>query len=97
MSFYLNRPQIAKVGDDLSSSTNLSTASPKVVFSILVCIHSLPTIVQPATTVSTCKVDQDDTTAVDISTHSDVTQHCDQVHKPAIWCNEDNLELNVEM
>ena len=68
---------------------------PRVVFSTLVCILCLPTTVQPATTVSKCKVDTDDTTAVDLITHYDVTQHCDQVHKPDLWCNDDHLELNA--
>ena len=87
LDFLLSRPQIVKIGDNLSSSVTLSTGTPQgcVMSPMLYSCHVRTKILKFA----------DDTTVIGLITNSDESEYRDQVNKLISWCNDNNLELNV--
>ena len=95
LDFLLNRPQVVKIGGNLSSSLILSTGAPQgcvlspMLYSLFThdcasCHKSTQILKSP-----------DDTTVQGIITNSDESEYRDQVNKLINWCDENNLELNV--
>ena len=95
LDFLLNRPQVVKIGDNLSSSVTLSTGTPQgCVLSPM--LYSLFTHDCLSCHVGT-KILRfaDDTTVIGLITNSDESEYRDQVNKLISWCSDNNLELNV--
>ena len=82
LDFLLNRPQVVKIGDNLSSSVTL--LSPM--------LYSLFTHACLSCHVRTKILN---TTVIGLITNSDESEYRDQVNKLISWCNDNNLELNV--
>ena len=95
LDFLLNRPQVVKIGDNLSSSVTLSTGTPQgCVLSPM--LYSLFTHDCLSCHVHTKILKfADDTTVIGLITNSDESEYRDQVNKLISWCNDKNLELNV--
>ena len=95
LDFLLNRPQVVNIGDNLSSSVTLSTGTPQgcvlspMLYSLFThdCLscHVRTKILQFA----------NDTRVIGLITNSDESEYRDQVNKLISWCNDNNLELNV--
>ncbi|KAK2188223.1 hypothetical protein NP493_139g01018 [Ridgeia piscesae] len=95
LDFLLNRLQFVKIGDNLSSSVTLSTGTPQgcvlspMLYSLFThdCFSShVRTKILPFA---------NDTTVIGLITNSDESEYRDQVNKLISWCNDNNLELNV--
>ena len=95
LDFLLNRPQVVKIRDSLSSSVTLSTGTPQgCVLSPM--FYSLYTHDCLSCHVRTKILEfDDDTTVIGLITNSDESEYRDQVNKLISWCNDNNLELNV--
>ena len=95
LNFLLSRPQVVKIGDNLSSSVTLSTGTPQgCVLSPM--LYSLFTYDCLSCHVRTKILKfADDTTVIGLITNSDEFEYRDQVNKLISWCNDNNLELNV--
>ena len=95
LDFLLNRPQVVKIGDNLSSSVTLSTGTPQG------CVLSPMLYFLFTHDCLSCHVGTkilkfaDDTTVIGLITNSDESEYRDQVNKLISWCNDSNLELNV--
>ena len=95
LDFLLTRPQVVKIGDNLSSSVTLSTGTHQgcvlspMLYSLFThdCLscHVRNKILKFA----------DDTTVIGLITNSDESEYRDQVNKLISWCNDNNLEHNV--
>ncbi|KAK2181154.1 hypothetical protein NP493_409g06019 [Ridgeia piscesae] len=95
LDFLLNRPQDVNIGDNLSSSVTLSTGTLQgCVLSPM--LYSLFTHDCLSYHVRT-KILQfvDDTTVLGLITNYGEYEYRDQVNKLNSWCNDNNLELNV--
>ena len=96
LDFLLNRPQLVKIGDNLSSSVTLSTGTPHgcvlspMLYYLLFTYDCLSCYIR--TQILKCA---DDTTVIGLITNSDESEYRDQVNKLISWCNDNNLELNV--
>ncbi|KAK2167160.1 hypothetical protein NP493_1287g01002 [Ridgeia piscesae] len=95
LDFLLSRPQVVKIRDSLSSSVTLSTGTPQgCVLSPM--FYSLYTHDCLSCHVRTKILKfADDTTVIGLITNSDESEYRDQVNKLISWCNDNNLELNV--
>ena len=95
LDFLLNRPQVVKIGDNLSSSVTLSTGTPQgCVLSPM--LYSLFTHDCLSCHVGTKILKfANDTTVIGLITNSDESEYRDQVNKLISWCSDNNLELNV--
>ena len=95
LDFLLNRPQVVKIGDNLSSSVTLSTGTPQG------CVLSPMLYTLFTHDCLSCHVGTkilkfaDDTTVIGLITNSDESEYRDQVNKLISWCSDNNLELNV--
>ena len=95
LDFLLNRLQVVKIGDNLSSSVTLYTGTPQgCVLSPM--LYSLFTHECLSCHVRTKILKfADDTTVIGLITNSDEPECRDQVNKLISWCNDNNMELNV--
>ena len=96
LDFLTCRPQSVKIGEHRSSTITLSTGSPQgCVLSPL--LFTLLTHDCSATSSSNHIIKfADDTTVVGLVTNGDETQYREEVEKLAMWCNNNNLLLNVD-
>ena len=95
LDFLLNSPQVVKIGDNLSSSVTLSTGTPQGCL-LSPMLYSLFTHDCLSCHVGTKILKfADDTTLIGLITNSDESEYRDQVNKLISWCNDNNLELNV--
>uniref|UniRef100_A0A672I8N9 Reverse transcriptase domain-containing protein n=2 Tax=Salarias fasciatus TaxID=181472 RepID=A0A672I8N9_SALFA len=95
LDFLSQRPQVVRVGNNISSSITLSTGAPQgcvlspLLFTLLthdcISIHSSNHLVKFA----------DDTTLVGLITNSDETHYRKEVELLTRWCTDNNLLLNV--
>ena len=88
-------PQVAKVGKNTSTSLILNTGAPQgCVLNPL--LYSLFTHDCVATHASTSIIKfADDTTVVGLITNKDETAYKEEVKALGVWCQENNLSLNV--
>ena len=95
LDFLLNRRQVVKMGDNLSSSVTLSTGTPQgCVLSPM--LYSLFTHDFLSCHVRTKILKfADDSRVIGLITNSDESENRDQVNKLISCCNDKNLELNV--
>jgi hypothetical protein len=95
LDFLMGRPQVVIVGNNTSATLILNTGNPQgCVFSPLLyslstgdCVakHDSNTIINFA----------DDTTVVGLITDNDETAYREEVRELAVWCQDNNLSLNV--
>ena len=97
LDFLLNRPQVVKIGDNLSSSGTLSTGTSQgCVLSPM--LYSLFTYDCLSCHVCTIILKfADDTTVIGLITNSDESEYRDQVNKLISWCNDNNLEKHQDL
>jgi hypothetical protein len=89
------RPQVVKVGNNISTSLTLNTGAPQgcvlspLLYSLFthncMAMHASNSIMKFA----------DITTAVGLLTNNDVTAHSEEVRALGVWCQENNLSLNA--
>ena len=95
LDFLLNRPLVVKVGDNLSSSVTLSSGTPQgCVLSPMLYSHFTHDCLSCYVSTIILKF-ADDTTVIGLITNSGESEYRDQVNKLISWCNDNNLELNV--
>uniref|UniRef100_A0A8K9XHI6 Reverse transcriptase domain-containing protein n=1 Tax=Oncorhynchus mykiss TaxID=8022 RepID=A0A8K9XHI6_ONCMY len=95
LDFLMGRPQVVRVGNNISTPLILNTGAPQVcVLSPLlynlfthdcVAMHASNSIIKFA----------DDTTVVGLITNNDETAYREEVRALGVWCQEKNLTLNV--
>ena len=89
LDFLTGRPQVVKVGNNRSTPQILNTGAPKGVFLAL----SFYSVFTHASN-SSIKF-PDDTSVVGLSTNNDDTAYRNEVRALGVWCQENNLTLNV--
>uniref|UniRef100_A0A8C7T6I6 Reverse transcriptase domain-containing protein n=1 Tax=Oncorhynchus mykiss TaxID=8022 RepID=A0A8C7T6I6_ONCMY len=95
LDFLTGRPQVVKVGNNISTSLTLNTGSPQgcvlspLMYSLFthdcVAMHASNSIITFA----------EDTTVVGLITNNDETAYREEVRVLGVWCQENNLSLNV--
>lgn len=95
LDFLTGRPQVVQMGNITSTSLILSTGSPQgcvlspLLYSLFthdcVATHSSNTIVKYA----------DDTTVIGLISDDDESAYRDEIRSPSLWCQVNNLQLNV--
>uniref|UniRef100_A0A8L0DMF9 Reverse transcriptase domain-containing protein n=1 Tax=Oncorhynchus mykiss TaxID=8022 RepID=A0A8L0DMF9_ONCMY len=95
LDFLTGRPQVVRVGNNISSPLILNTGAPQgCVLSPL--LYSLFTHDCVATHASNSIIKfADDTTVVGLITNNDETAYREEVRALGVWCQENNLTLNV--
>ncbi|KAK2877087.1 hypothetical protein Q8A73_023740 [Channa argus] len=96
LDFLTGRPQSVRIGNNISSTTTLSTGAPQgcvlspLLFTLLthdcVAMHSSNHIVKFA----------DDTTVVGLISKNDESAYREEVQRLTAWCGANNLSLNVD-
>jgi hypothetical protein len=91
----MGRPQLVELGNNISTSLTLNTGTPQgcVLSPLLyflfthdcVAMHAFNSIIKFA----------DDTTVVGLITNNDETAYREEVRALGLWCQENNLSLNV--
>jgi hypothetical protein len=95
LDFLTGRPQVVRVGNNISTPLILNTGAPQgCVLSPL--LYSLPShdCVAMHAPNSIIKF-VDDTTVVGLITNNDETPYREEVRALRVWCQENNLTLNV--
>jgi gmma-aminobutyric acid receptor subunit gamma/cGMP-dependent protein kinase 2 len=95
LDFLTGRPQVLMVGNNISTSLTLNTGAPqRCVLSPLlyalfthdcVAMHASNSIIKFA----------DNTTVEDLITNNDETAYREEVRALGVWCQENNLSLNL--
>jgi gmma-aminobutyric acid receptor subunit gamma/cGMP-dependent protein kinase 2 len=95
LDFLTSRPQVVKVGNNISPLLSVNTGVPQgcVLSSLLyslfthdgVAMHTSNSIIKFA----------DDTTVVGLFTNNDETPYTEKVRALGVWCQENNLSLNA--
>ena len=95
LDFLTGRPQVVKVGNNTSTSLNLKTVAPQgcvlspLLYSLFthdcVDMHASNSIIKFA----------DDTTVVGLITNNNEKAYREEVKALGVWCQENNLLLNV--
>jgi hypothetical protein len=95
LDFLTGRPQVVRVGNNTSAMLILNTGGPQgcvlspLLYSLFIhdCMakHDSNTIIKFA----------DDTTVVGLITDNDETAYRVEVRKLSVWCQDNNLSLNV--
>ncbi|KAK2878201.1 hypothetical protein Q8A73_012383 [Channa argus] len=95
LDFLTGRPQSVRIGNNISSTTTLSTGAPQgcvlspLLFTLLthdcVAMHSSNHLVKFA----------DDTTVVGLISKNDESAYREEVQRLTAWCGANNLSLNV--
>uniref|UniRef100_A0A8C8I2H8 Metalloproteinase inhibitor 2 n=1 Tax=Oncorhynchus tshawytscha TaxID=74940 RepID=A0A8C8I2H8_ONCTS len=95
LDFLTGRPQVVRVGNNISSPLILNTGAPQgcvlspLLYSLFthdcVAMHASNSIIKFA----------DDTTVVGLITNNDETAYREEVRALGVWCQENNLTLNV--
>ena len=95
LDFLTVRPQVVKVGDNISTSLILNTGAPQgcVLSSLLYSLFTHDCMAKHASN-SIIKF-SDDTTVVGLITNDDETANREEVRALGVWCLENNLSLNV--
>uniref|UniRef100_A0A8C7MZF5 Reverse transcriptase domain-containing protein n=1 Tax=Oncorhynchus kisutch TaxID=8019 RepID=A0A8C7MZF5_ONCKI len=95
LDFLTGRPQVVRVGNNISTPLILNTGAPQgCVLSPL--LYSLFTHDCVATHASNSIIKfADDTTVVGLITNNDETAYREEVRALGVWCKENNLTLNV--
>ena len=95
LDFLTGSPQVVRVGNNISSPLILNTGAPQgCVLSPL--LYSLFTHDCVATHASNSIIKfADDTTVVGLITNNDETAYREEVRALGVWCQENNLTLNV--
>uniref|UniRef100_A0A8C7C8Q2 Reverse transcriptase domain-containing protein n=1 Tax=Oncorhynchus kisutch TaxID=8019 RepID=A0A8C7C8Q2_ONCKI len=95
LDFLTGRPQVVSVGNNISTPLILNTGAPQgCVLSPL--LYSLFTHDCVATHASNSIIKfADDTTVVGLITKNDETAYREEVRALGVWCQENNLTLNV--
>jgi hypothetical protein len=89
----MGRPQVVKVGNNISSTQILNTGAPQGCM-LRPHLHSLFTHDCVATHASNSIIEfADDTTS--LITNNDKTAYREEVRSRAEWCQENNLSLNI--
>jgi gmma-aminobutyric acid receptor subunit gamma/cGMP-dependent protein kinase 2 len=93
--FLIGRPQVVRVGNNTSATQILNTGAPHwCVLNPL--LHSLFTHDCMARHHSNTIIKfADDTTVVGLITDNDVTAYREEVRDLAVWCQDNNLSLNM--
>uniref|UniRef100_A0A8C7H3V2 Reverse transcriptase domain-containing protein n=1 Tax=Oncorhynchus kisutch TaxID=8019 RepID=A0A8C7H3V2_ONCKI len=95
LDFLTGRPQVVRVGNNISTPLILNTGAPQgcvlspLLYSLFthdcVATHAFNSIIKFA----------DDTTVVGLITNNDETAYREEVRALGVWCQENNLTLNV--
>ena len=95
LDFQTGRPQVLRVGNYMSATLILNTGAPQgcvlspLLYSLFThkCVakHDSNTIIKFA----------DDTTVVGLITDNDETAYREEVRELTVWCQDNNLSLNV--
>jgi hypothetical protein len=95
LDFLTDRPQVVRVGNNTSATLILNTGAPQacilspLLYSLFThnCVakHDSSTIIKFA----------DDTAVVGLITDDDETAYREEVREPVVWCQDNNLSLNV--
>ena len=95
LGFLTGRPQVVRVGNNTSAPLILNTGAPQrcvlspLLYSLFThdCVvkHDFNTIIKFA----------DDTTMVSLITENDEKAYMEEVRDLAVWCQDNNLSLNV--
>jgi hypothetical protein len=95
LDFLTGRTQVVKVGNNISPSLTLNIGAPQgcmlspLLYSLFthgcVAMHASNSIIKFA----------DDTTVVGLITNNDETAYREEVSALGVWCQENNLSLNV--
>jgi gmma-aminobutyric acid receptor subunit gamma/cGMP-dependent protein kinase 2 len=95
LDFLTGRPQVVKEGNNISTSLTLNTGAPQgcvlspLLYSLFthgcVAMHASNSIIKFA----------DDTTVVGLITNNDETAYREEVRTLGVWCQGNNLSLNV--
>uniref|UniRef100_A0AAZ3PMN4 Reverse transcriptase domain-containing protein n=2 Tax=Oncorhynchus tshawytscha TaxID=74940 RepID=A0AAZ3PMN4_ONCTS len=95
LDFLTGRPQVVRVGNNISTPLILNTGAPQgCVLSPL--LYSLFTHDCVATHASNSIIKfADDTTVLGLITNNDETAYREEVRALGVWCQENNLTLNV--
>ena len=95
LDFLMGRPKVVRVGDSTSATLILNTGAPQG------CVLS-PLLYSLFTHDCTARHDSntiitfpDDTTVVGLITDNDATAYREEVRDLAVWCQDNNLSLNV--
>jgi hypothetical protein len=95
LDFLTGRPQLVRVGNNISTSLILNTEAPqRCVLSPLLCSLFIHDCVAMHASNSIIKF-PDDTTVVSMITNNDETTYREEVRALGVWCQEYNLSLNV--
>ena len=95
LDFLTGRPQVVKVGNNISTSLTLNTGAPQgcVLSPLLYSLFTHDCLVMH-TSNSIIKF-ADDTTVVGLISNNDETAYREEVRALGVWCQENNLSLNV--
>ena len=87
LDFLTGRPQVVRVGNNISATLILNTEAPQGCVFTHDCTarHNSNTIIKFT----------DDTTVVGLITDNDETAYMEEVRDLAVWCQDNNLSLNV--
>ena len=95
MNFLLNRPQVVKIGNHISSTIIINTGTPQGC-PISPKLYSIFTYDCKATIPNNLIVKfADDTTVTGFINDNDETNYRNQIESIVSWCNKNNLKLNV--
>ncbi|WP_353799274.1 reverse transcriptase domain-containing protein, partial [Shigella sonnei] len=95
LDFLTGRSQVVKVGNNISTPLTLNTGAPQGCF-LSPLLYSLFTHDCVATHASNSIIKfADDTTVVGLITNNDETAYMEEVRALGVWCQENNLSLNV--
>ena len=95
LDFLMGRPQVVNVGYNISTSLTLNTVAPQgcvlspLLYSLFThncgAMHASNSIIKFA----------DDTTVLGLITNNDETAYGEEVRALRVWCQENNLSLNI--
>ena len=88
-------PQMVKVGNNISTSLTLNTGAQKDVCSAVSCTPCSPTTAWPCTPPTQSSKSADSTPIVGLITNNNETAYREEVRALRVWCQENNLSLNV--
>ena len=95
LDFLLNRPQVVKIGNNISSSITLNTGTPQGC-PMSPKLYSIFTYDCKAVLPNTIVIKYaDDTTVSGLITNSDESNYRRQIETITNWCDDNNLILNV--
>ena len=93
LDFLMGHPQVVRVGNNTSATLILNTGAPQgcVLIPLLCCLFTHNCVAKHDSIIKFAE----DTTAVGLITDNDETAYREEVRDLIVWCQDNNLPLNV--